>query len=254
MSDNQSRQAHAVLDMPSRRLKALKIERLLGLDQGTAPICMLEVGCGSGGISHYFGTHPSARFEVHAVDVTDSRLVFDAYDFRVVHDTELPYPDARFDVVLSNHVIEHVGDEAAQLRHLRELRRVLKPGGLGYLAVPNRWMLVEPHYRLAFLSWLPEAWRSGYLRLFRNATHYDCRPLEMAELEMRLTASGFAFSNLCVEAIRAMLAIEGSKGMLRGAAAMLPDCILTWFNPVNPTLIYKIKCLDAMGQKGVESP
>ncbi len=238
MSVTQSRQAHAVLDMPSRRLKALKIERLLGLDQSTAPICMLEVGCGSGGISHYFGTHPSARFEVHAVDVTDSRLVFDAYDFQVVPDTELPYPDSHFDVVLSNHVIEHVGDEAAQLRHLCELRRVLKPGGVGYLAVPNRWMLVEPHYRLAFLSWLPEAWRSGYLRLFRNATHYDCRPLEMGDLETMFSASDFIYKNVCVEAIRETADIESSIGIQMRIASCLPDSILKLLNPINPTLIY----------------
>lgn len=253
MSVIQSRQAHAVLDMPSRRLKALKIERLLGLDQGTAPICMLEVGCGSAGISHYFGTHPSARFEVHAVDVTDSRLVFDAYDFRVVPDTELPYPDARFDVVLSNHVIEHVGDEAAQLRHLRELRRVLKPGGVGYLAVPNRWMLVEPHYQLAFLSWFPEAWRSGYLRLFRNATHYDCRPLEMAELEAMLSKSGFSCKNICVEAIKATSDIEDSNSMQMRIASCLPDSILKLLNPINPTLIYIFAArqeLDFQSERG----
>ena len=234
-------------------LKALKIERLLGLDQGTAPICMLEVGCGSGGISHYFGTHPSVRFEVHAVDVTDSRLVFDAYDFRVVPDTELPYPDARFDVVLSNHVIEHVGDEAAQLRHLRELKRVLKPGGVGYLAVPNRWMLVEPHYRLAFLSWLPEAWRSGYLRLFRNATHYDCRPLEMAELETMLSKSGFSCKNICVEAIKATSDIEDSNSMQMRIASCLPDSILKLLNPINPTLIYILAArqeLDFQSERG----
>src|SRR3546814_9833619 len=67
----------------------------------------------------------------------------------------LPFADDSFDVVLSNHVIEHVGEQPEQLAHLSELRRVLTPGGIGYLAVPNRWMLVEPHYRLAFLSWWP---------------------------------------------------------------------------------------------------
>lgn len=248
------RQAHAVMDMPSRRLKAMKIERLLELDVGTTPLRMLEVGCGSGGISHYFGTHPSGRFDMHAVDVKDSRAVTEGYAYQQVSHTKLPFPDDSFDTVISNHVIEHVGDEAAQLSHLQELRRVLRPAGSGYLAVPNRWMIVEPHYRLAFLSWLPETWRSGYLRLFRNATHYDCRPLEMAELEEMFSVSGFAFRNICVEAIRAMLAIEGSKGMLRHFVAILPDQILALMNPINPTLIYKIESLEAMSHKRVEIP
>jgi SAM-dependent methyltransferase len=41
---------------------------------------------------------------------------------------------------------------------LDEVWRVLKPGGLAYLACPNRYSLVEPHYRLPFLSWFPVRW------------------------------------------------------------------------------------------------
>src|SRR3546814_18660903 len=98
----------------------------------------------------------------------------------------LPFADDSFDVVLSNHVIEHVGEQPEQLAHLSELRRVLTPGGIGYLAVPNRWMLVEPHYRLAFLSWWPHAWRSPYLRLMRKGKFYDCEPLQLGQLETML--------------------------------------------------------------------
>jgi methylase of polypeptide subunit release factors len=52
---------HAVLDLPSRRWKAMKIERLLGLDDSGAPVRMLEIGTGSGGIAAYFAQHPSGR-------------------------------------------------------------------------------------------------------------------------------------------------------------------------------------------------
>jgi ubiquinone/menaquinone biosynthesis C-methylase UbiE len=142
--DSPVRQPHAVLDISSRRLKALKIERLLQLTRSDAPLRMLEVGTGSGAIAHYFGTHESLHFEVDAVDVVDNRLVTDGYRYHHVESTRLPFADAVFDVVLSNHVIEHVGDVKSQGAHLAELRRVLKPGGHGYLAVPNRWMLLEP--------------------------------------------------------------------------------------------------------------
>jgi SAM-dependent methyltransferase len=47
--------------------------------------------------------------------------------------TSLPYPDADFDVVIANHVLEHVADES---RALAEIRRVLRPGGWAMLAVP----------------------------------------------------------------------------------------------------------------------
>ncbi len=48
------RQPHAVLDLPSRNWKAMKIERLLDLHARPQPIRMLEVGTGSGGIAPYF--------------------------------------------------------------------------------------------------------------------------------------------------------------------------------------------------------
>jgi SAM-dependent methyltransferase len=45
----------------------------------------------------------------------------------------LPFPDADFDVVIANHVLEHVADDAGALA---EIRRVLRPGGWAMLAVP----------------------------------------------------------------------------------------------------------------------
>jgi ubiquinone/menaquinone biosynthesis C-methylase UbiE len=123
------RQPHAVLDLPSRRLKGLKIERLLDLAHRPQPIRMLEIGTGSGGIAHYFGTHPILNCEVTAVDVVDNRLITEGYEYRQVDSVELPFPDALFDVVLTNHVIEHVGDTDAQARHLDEIGRIMRPDG-----------------------------------------------------------------------------------------------------------------------------
>lgn len=46
------------------------------------------------------------------------------------------------DVILTNHVIEHVGEYESQLEHLNEIKRLLK-NGIAYLAVLNKWMLIE---------------------------------------------------------------------------------------------------------------
>lgn len=45
----------------------------------------------------------------------------------------IPLNDNAFDVVLCNHVLEHVADD---LKAMREIRRVLKPGGFAILQVP----------------------------------------------------------------------------------------------------------------------
>jgi ubiquinone/menaquinone biosynthesis C-methylase UbiE len=47
----------------------------------------------------------------------------------------LPLPDGSVDTVVSFETLEHVGDAAALVR---ELRRVLKPGGQLFLSTPNR--------------------------------------------------------------------------------------------------------------------
>ena len=244
------RKPHAVMDLPSRGWKALKIERLLGLETRPGPLRLLEIGVGSGGIASYFGTHPSGRYDVQGVDVLDNRLTSDGYRFTRVDGVALPFDDAQFDIVLTNHVIEHVGDEHAQRAHLQEAARVLKPDGIGYLAVPNRWMLVEPHYRLAFLSWLPKTWRSPYLRLARKGQEYDCRPLEQGQLEALFRACGLGFENLCVPALRTTLAIERPGSWADRLVSRLPDRLLSPWRAAIPTLIYAFSHAGAEGRRG----
>lgn len=48
-----------------------------------------------------------------------------------IHDIQ--YPDDSFDIIFCNHVLEHVQDDQ---QCMRELRRVLKPGGLAIMQVP----------------------------------------------------------------------------------------------------------------------
>jgi len=237
------RQPHAALDLPSRDWKALKIERLLDLAHRPQPLRLLEIGTGSGGIAHYFATHPELRCEVTAVDVVDSRLVRDGYIYRQVEGVELPFPEASFDVVITNHVIEHVGDSSAQRSHLAEVRRVMKPDGVGYLAVPNRWMLTEPHYKLKFLSWWPHAWRTSYLRLMRKGEYYDCEPLQMRQLEHMLAAAGFGYRNICIEAWRETFEIERPDSTSARLLRATPDGLLRPLRRVIPTLIYRFEPL-----------
>lgn len=47
--------------------------------------------------------------------------------------TDIPFPDNHFDVILCNHVLEHIPDDK---KAMSELYRVLKPGGWAILQVP----------------------------------------------------------------------------------------------------------------------
>lgn len=240
MIDTPDRQGHAVLDLPSRRHKGEKIERLIELDPARG-YELLEVGTGSGGIAHYFATQARTRCDVTSVDVSDTRLVTDGYAFRLVDSTALPFGDESFDVVLTNHVIEHVGDREQQAEHLAEIRRVLRPGGVVYLAVPNRWMLIEPHYRLAFLSWMPHGLRTPWLKLWRKGSYYDCEPLQLGELEALARHAGFHPVNQSTRAFRMTLAIEGANGFLASLVSLLPDRLIDRLQRIIPTHIYVLR-------------
>jgi SAM-dependent methyltransferase len=45
----------------------------------------------------------------------------------------LPFRDAEFDAIICNHVLEHIPDDRLAMR---ELRRILRPGGVAVLMVP----------------------------------------------------------------------------------------------------------------------
>jgi SAM-dependent methyltransferase len=58
----------------------------------------------------------------------DSPLAVDKVDIM-----DMPYADGSFDAVLCNHVLEHVDDDRLAMR---EIRRVLRPGGWAILMTP----------------------------------------------------------------------------------------------------------------------
>jgi SAM-dependent methyltransferase len=47
---------------------------------------------------------------------------------------DLPFNDNEFDVILCNHVLEHIPDDT---KAMQELYRILKPGGLGIFQIPQ---------------------------------------------------------------------------------------------------------------------
>jgi SAM-dependent methyltransferase len=54
----------------------------------------------------------------------------------------LPFPEGSFDLILSNEVIEHVGDDR---KAVQEMIRTLRPEGRLILFCPNRWYPFETH-------------------------------------------------------------------------------------------------------------
>ena len=136
---------------------------------------LLDFGCGNGEQTRAF----LADFPV-VVGADVSRRYLRAFphgttDGHVAQGVQydglrLPVADASVDVVVSFEVLEHVADEATALR---EIHRVLRPGGRLAMSVPNRWWVFETHgadlpllpwNRVPFFSWLPKSVHDRWAR------------------------------------------------------------------------------------------
>jgi SAM-dependent methyltransferase len=240
--------SHAALDRASREVKARKIVKLLRRERPLEGLRLLEVGAGSGIITSELARALGPAGEAVGVDVRDQRVTREGYRFELVEGTHLPFADASFDVVVSNLVIEHVGERADQLTHLREIARVLRRDGVVYLAAPNRWSPVEPHFKVPFLSWLPERQRSRYVRLARAGTHYDCRPPSRPDLLELARSAGLAPREITWDALAVMADDEPS--LATRVAAALPVTVLRPLGAVVPTMVFILQRLDLAPPRG----
>jgi SAM-dependent methyltransferase len=84
---------------------------------------VLDVGCGEG----YVGEELAARgvCRVHGVDIVDVRRVKGQVAFSFYDGRRLPFPDARFDLVMLNFVLHHVPD-VLKIDLVREALRVTR--------------------------------------------------------------------------------------------------------------------------------
>lgn len=83
---------------------------------------LLHIGCGDVAAAHYINLDARPLPHVHLVrkDLTDLSMI----------------PDASLDLVYMCHVLEHVGRMQLMLT-MQEMARVLKPGGILRIAVPD---------------------------------------------------------------------------------------------------------------------
>lgn len=101
----------------------------LGVPRGAR---LLEVGCGEGAAARVLVERLGLDVTAVDVDPDQVRLATSRSGpgpvprFEVADATRLPFPDAAFDVVLSQRVTHHVPDWS---RALEEMIRVLRPGG-----------------------------------------------------------------------------------------------------------------------------
>ena len=147
----------------------------------------------------------------------------------------LPFDDECFDAAVMNEVLEHVPDEE---RALREIRRVLRPGGALLIFSPNRFYPFETHgvhsirhghsippLRTFLLPWVPVSIATRIVKPWaRNYWPSDLRRISQSA-GFRLQSHSFAwqtFENISGRRPKILKLLAPLLRAVAGAAERLP--------------------------------
>jgi SAM-dependent methyltransferase len=182
------------LDEVRRRRKAAKILAVVRHFVGREDLSGLvavDVGCSTGFLADELWL---TGCRVIGLDIDVPGLVHanqrfgDRVEFLCADGSRMPFPDASIDIVVFNQVYEHVVDADGVMS---EIRRVLRPDGMVFCGFGNKYQVMEPHYRLPLLSWIPQRAADRYVAATGRAYNYYerfrtrrgllrmCRPLHV---------------------------------------------------------------------------
>ena len=137
---------------------------------------VLEIGTGEGAMLHRLIERGcrARGVELRPELIAAAQSWFGPLPIDRVAGIALPFPDRAFDVVVSLDVFEHIPDSDA---HLREVARVLRPGGSYLIQTPNKWTNVV----FETIRW----------RSFTKFREDHCSLHTLGELVARLRRHGF---------------------------------------------------------------
>jgi SAM-dependent methyltransferase len=178
------------------------LQPFLPSDPGTR---ILEIGCGMGELLTGLAR---LGYDCTGLDVSRTRIERlrrrqgPRLRFQQAEGTRLPFGEAAFDVAVSIQLFEHLHPDDAET-HLREVHRVLKPGGRYLIETPNKW--AGPGDVSRFFSDRPEG--------------FHLREYSVAELHDLLSRAGFSQVSV----------VRWRKEILSATAAIGIERLWKWF-------------------------
>ena len=237
--------------------------------RGARDLSVLEVGASFGHMTEYLAEQGEIA-EIHCFDTDPAfvdivRAKVEEQGLRTVKEVRLfgndetrrlPWPDARFDLVVVVGVVEHLPARNRRVQ-VDEYYRVLAPGGhIAILDTPNRLFPLETHsIGLPLVQWLPSRLAYAYARLarprkfgavsyetfvadgtgWRNATLADCLPSGGSKGLVDVTeAAGYGWrffrDTARSRARRALLPVFAGPAAALRAVGRSPSLCLPYFN------------------------
>jgi SAM-dependent methyltransferase len=237
-----------ILFDPAGRLeKAAKVVAVLSdyFGSRSSQVTVVDIGCSTGIMTRHFagafgcvigldndhvGVLHGRRLAEQA-GIPSKKLQFLAGD-----GCSMPLASNSVDGVICNQVYEHVDDQDALMS---EIYRVLKPGGACYFGIGTRHVLVEGHYKLPFLSWVPHSVAHVYMKLAGKNAKYDVRLLSYRNLK-KLTKA-FGVVDYTIDVIKnGDRYCDQSRGRIRRFVAMWPTWVLRAILPIIPVHVWAI--------------
>jgi ubiquinone/menaquinone biosynthesis C-methylase UbiE len=155
---------------------------------------VLDAGCGTGSAMAWVRTAAGAS-SVTGIDVSAYALSFcrDRGERSLSQSSvmELPFRDRCFDLVLCNDVLQHLPTDGGDVAALKEIHRVLRPGGLALLRTNSRLGLpgggdqMDPDFQRYDLGQLADKARGANF-VVKRASYANVLPSLYASLKGRL--------------------------------------------------------------------
>jgi SAM-dependent methyltransferase len=168
---------------------------------------LLDIGCGNGAQTVFFKDNVKRLIglDVFSAYEAETSVERNCFEFVRGNALNLPFKTDSIDVVTAFEVLEHLPDDR---QAVQEIARVLKPGGVFFFSVPNKWWLFESHgasvpglswipwHRVPFFGWLP---RPIHERLAKARTYTLGRARRLIdEFGFKPIADGFITAPLDV--------------------------------------------------------
>jgi len=105
-------------------------------------------------------------FQIVGADVDSAATLNDEVDEVFIYDGNVfPFRDKEFDIVYCDYVMEHIEHP---VEFMREIRRVMKPGGNFFFRTPNKF-----HYVAIATRLIPRRWHDRLSKKIRNLSKED---------------------------------------------------------------------------------